>query len=295
LDEKGKPHPRMLGPVAKPAVSVRAGLPRGRSWELVQRIASEFGEHRLTTYFAALAFQALVALVPITMLGLGTLAAAGEADVWEKSIAPEIDGRVTPPVFDAIDFSVERLLESSAGGLIAFSFVFALWSLTLLVRTVTEALNAIHDADDRRSFARRILTAAGLALAVGLCLVATVLVLAVAPDVSGSAPDALLSVARWLVAAVILALAVALLMRYAPAERPEKRWATAGSILVIGVWIVASLLFRVYVSTLADFKSPIGTLTAFLVLTGYLYTTAAIFLLGAELDELRRKEERRPN
>jgi membrane protein len=254
---------------------------------------SEFAGHRLMTYAAALAFQALVALVPLTMLGLGILAAAGEADVWRDSIAPLFEERVTRPVFEAIDYSVERLLESGTAALIAFSFVFALWNLTLSVRAVVEALNTIHDVHDRRSFRRRILTAVGLAFVVGLCLVATVLVLAVAPEVSGGALDALLSVGRWLVAAVLLGLAVGLLMRYAPAERPEKRWASAGSIVVILVWVVASLLFRWYVSAFADFKSPIGTLTAFLVLTGYVYTTAAIFLVGAQLDELLRTEERK--
>lgn len=245
------------------------------------------------TYSAALAFQALVALVPLTMLGLGILAAAGEADVWRESIAPHIDGRVTEPVFLAIDYSVDRLLESGSAGLIAFAFVFALWYLTLPIRAVMEALNAIHDVRDSRAFLRRLVTAVALALAVGVCLVAAGLVLAVAPAISGGALDTLFSLGRWLVAAVLLALLVGLLMRYAPAERPEKRWASAGSLLVIAVWIVASLLFRVYATSLADFKSPIGTLTAFLVLTAYVFTTAAIFLVGAQLDELLRLENKR--
>jgi membrane protein len=266
---------------------------RLRALELARTIAADFGRHRLMTYSAALAFQALLALVPLTMLGLGILAAAGESEVWRESIAPHIEGRVTEPVFAAIDFSVERLLESESVGLIAFSFVFALWYLTLSVRAVVEALNAIHDVNDHRPFVRRLVITVGLAVAVGACVVATVLVLAFAPAISGGALDTLFSVGRWIVAALLLALAVGLLMRYAPAERPEKRWASAGSLLVIGVWIVASFLFRFYAASLADFTSPIGTLTAFLVLTAYVFTTAAIFLVGAQLDEILRRENKR--
>ena len=266
---------------------------RRRALQLARTIAADFGRHKLMTYSAALAFQALLALVPLTMLGLAILAAVGEADVWRESIAPHIEGRFTAPVFEAIDYSVERLLESEPVGLIVFSFIFALWYLTLSVRAVVEALNAIHDVKDTRSFVRRLMKALALALAVAVCLAGTGLVLTVAPAISGGLVDTLLSVARWVVAPLLLALAVGLLMRYAPAERPEKRWASAGSLLVIGAWIVASLLFRWYATAFADFKSPIGTLTAFLVLTAYVFTSAAIFLVGAQLDELLRLENKR--
>ena len=82
-------------------------------------------------------------------------------------------------------------------------------------------------------------------------------------------------------------------MRFAPAERPEKRWASAGSILVIVVWIVASLLFKLWVTSVADFKSAVGSLTVLLFLSWYVFVSSAIFLIGAQLDELLRKETHR--
>jgi uncharacterized BrkB/YihY/UPF0761 family membrane protein len=55
-------------------------------------------------------------------------------------------------------------------------------------------------------------------------------------------------------------------------------------------WVVASLIFRVYVSSVATFRSTIGTFVAVLVLTAYLYTTAIVFLVGVQADELIRKD-----
>jgi hypothetical protein len=40
------------------------------------------------------------------------------------------------------------------------------------------------------------------------------------------------------------------------------------------------------------FKTAIGSLTVFLVLTAYVFTSAAIFLVGVQLDELLRKDVR---
>jgi uncharacterized BrkB/YihY/UPF0761 family membrane protein len=65
---------------------------------------------------------------------------------------------------------------------------------------------------------------------------------------------------------------------------------SGGSVLVIAVWIVASLGFRWRVANVADFESAVRTLTAFLILNAYVFTSAAIFLARAQLDELLRQK-----
>ena len=42
----------------------------------------------------------------------------------------------------------------------------------------------------------------------------------------------------------------------------------------------------------ANFKSAVGTLTGLLLVTTYFFVSAAIFIIGPELDELLRKETR---
>jgi hypothetical protein len=42
----------------------------------------------------------------------------------------------------------------------------------------------------------------------------------------------------------------------------------------------------------ANFKTAAGSLTVFLVLTGYIYTSSITFLEGVELDELLREDAR---
>jgi membrane protein len=71
------------------------------------------------------------------------------------------------------------------------------------------------------------------------------------------------------------------------------RWASGGSLLVIASWLIASGLFREWVTNVADFKSATGSLTVFLLLTSYVMVSASIFLVGAEVDELARKKSRR--
>jgi membrane protein len=231
--------------------------------------------------------------VPLTLLGLALLGVFGLEDVWKDTIAPALKGHLTQPVFNGIDFTATQIFTTDTWSLIALSIALVIWDMTWAVNVVTQALNRIHDVEERRSKPRRAAVAAGLGLAVVLCLIAAVLVQSVAPSVTDGALDTLLSILRWPVAILFLWVAVTLLFRYAPAEKPDFRWASGGSFLVIGTWLVASALFRAWATEVADFKTATGSLTVFLLLTAYVLASSTIFLIGAQLDELARKKNRR--
>ncbi|HYZ75896.1 MAG TPA: YihY/virulence factor BrkB family protein [Gaiellaceae bacterium] len=259
--------------------------------ELWGELKEAVARHRLLTFASAVSFRALVALVPLTLLGLGVLGALGQASVWSKSIAPTIEPHVTQPVFHAIDYSAKKILASDKGSLIALATALVVWHMSAAVATVMETLNAIHDVKDERPWWRKLLVAVGLAVAIVLCIIGAVLVVTVAPKAGSGAVHFVLGVGRWLVAAALLGIAIGALVRYAPAEHPRPRWASAGSIAIVGAWIVLSLVFRVWVSDVSNFKTGIGFLTAFLVLGAYLYLSVLVFVLGVQLDELFRKRE----
>ncbi len=277
--------------VARDLRAATAGLPR-RAREVVPLVAARFSEHRLLTHASAIAFRGLISLVPLVLLGLALLGALGAQDVWRDTLAPPIEQRMTRPVYDGINSSVEKILSSGTAGLIAFAALLLLWDLTWGVTAVMEALNGIHEVEERRPFWRRALVAAALAVATAICIVGSALIVTFLGRVHlGGVATALLAVAKWASAIALLGLAVGLLVHYAPAERPQVRWASAGSILVVASWIVASLVFRWWVTSVANFRSAAGQLTVFLLLTLYVFVSAVIFLVGVDLDELLRSEK----
>jgi membrane protein len=98
------------------------------------------------------------------------------------------------------------------------------------------------------------------------------------------------TVARWLLAVLLIGGAFGLLVRYAPAERRAKRWASAGAATVVVAWIVQTLVFAAYLRYLADYRSAAGSLLGVYFLTTYLYVAAIVLLVGIELDEQLRKD-----
>ncbi|HKO74400.1 MAG TPA: hypothetical protein VJU01_03725, partial [Gaiellaceae bacterium] len=70
--------------MATRADSIRTGSLRATA----QDVTECFAAHSLLTYASAIAFRALVAVVPLTLLGLALLGTLGLEDVWTDTIAP---------------------------------------------------------------------------------------------------------------------------------------------------------------------------------------------------------------
>jgi membrane protein len=231
-----------------------------------------FNKHELLDHASSISFAVLKALVPLTLLGLGVLGVVGQRHVWRDTIFPALKPHVQPATGQAIDTAVEKIFSQDSIGLIVFASFLALWYISGSVRGVMSATNAIYEREETRSWKVR------YPLSIGPALFSS--------GVVGVAVD----IGRWLVAAVLLTVAVGLLFRYAPVEPRSKGWISGGSILVILAWIAASMIFRLLVTTLLNFKTATGSLGVFLVLTGYVYTSSIIFLVGVEVDELLRAD-----
>ena len=250
-----------------------------------------FDRHLLLDHASAIAFQVLKALVPLTLFGLALLGALGEEKIWRESIFPRIEPHLEQTTAHAINASVQRIFTTSSTGLLAFASLLVIWYLSGAVRAVMGALNDIYEVEETRRWTVRFPLSFALAVGIAVCLVGAVVVVAAGTALATHGlAGVTVSVGRWLVAIALLSLAVGLLVRFAPVKHRPSRWATAGSVLVIVAWIGATLLFELFVSHMANFKTAVGNLTVFLVLIGYVYTSSIIFLVGVELDELLRED-----
>ena len=271
-----------------------------RSWQAIRRgsprvLLRDFKDaavaNRLLVYSSAVAYRAVIATIPLVLLGLALMGAFGLQNTWRNSIRPAVDPHLEQPVAAAIDFSVGQIFAGNSAGLIAFAGVWALWNVSIAVSVVMQALNEIHDVREARPLKIRALIATALGTAVAALLILAVLVMSAAPLINGPVLHLVFGIGRWLVAPALLVLAVTLLFRFAPAERPETEWASAGSALVVLVWLATTGVFLWWV-TVANYKSATGNLAVLVTLTLYMFITSAIFLFGAQLDELLRRKAR---
>ncbi len=257
----------------------------------VQLWVDLFARHDLLNHASAIAFQLMKSIIPLALFGLALLGALGERHVWRDTVAPAIEPHLEQATFHAIDTAAQKIFSTSAAGLLVFGALLSIWYVSGGVRAAMSGINDVYEAKETRPWLLRYTISVGLAICIAVCVVGALLLAATgAGFVDGGVLHLVVDVGRWVVAVAALGLAVGLLVRYAPVEHRPKRWASAGSALVITAWIVATLIFKRFVTDVANFKTATGSLAVFLVLIGYVYTSSIIFLVGVELDELLREE-----
>jgi membrane protein len=253
--------------------------------------ADAYVENDLLTYASAISFQILSSLVPFLLFGFALLGFLHLEDVWSEDLAPRVEQSVSPAAFAFADEVIRTALENRQLFWISAGFAIALWEVSGAIRAVMGALNRTYGLETRRPWRRRMLVSTALALAVGACWLAAIGVVVVSPLLIGDVGGVLavlLFLARWAVAGLLLLLAVAILLHYAPERRPSLGWVTFGALLIMAGWLVMSLGFGVYLREIADYNSIFGGLATVVVLIAYLYASAVVFLGGVQVDALIR-------
>ncbi len=276
----------------------RPGQIPARGWkDVAVRLKAQLKEDDVPLLAAGVAFFALLALVP-TLVALVSIygLAADPSDVQQTtddalSAAPQ-------EVRDLVSAQLETVVDSSPSGLrlgVIVGLGVALWSASSGMAHLMGALTLAYDETDDRKFLR--LRGLALTLTIGaiVVLVASVsgMVAPNALDDSGAAgtAQAVLRVLRWPVLALVAMVALSLLYRWAPDRDAARfRWVSPGAVLATVVWLVASIGFSIYTSNFGDYNETYGALGAIVVVMLWLYLTAYVVILGAELNcELERQ------
>jgi membrane protein len=260
-----------------------------RARKVVDIWVDALAKHDLLTYASAIAFQVLKSMIPLSLLGIALIGAVGRRDLWTKHIGPALHKHFDPPVFHAMNFAVNKIFNHDSIPVLVFASLLTVWYVSGGVRAIMGGINRIYETDENRPFWRRWPLSFGLAVCVVCGIVGALLLIEIVPK-PGGAWDYVVVPVRWIGAVLALAAAAGVLVRFGPVERRPKKWASAGGVLVVVTWIVASLIFRWYVGSIANFKTAVGQLTVFIVLMVYVYVSSIIFLVGVELDEMLRED-----
>ena len=276
----------------QPLVGVKQ-LPALRSrWKaVVAQLREELRRKRLISHASAISYQLLFALLPLALFGLALASLVGHRELWTDELARQARDHLSPTAFELVDGTAEQIMSSKRTLWLTVGLALAFWKLSAAARVTMDALDEIYETGVRQSFAQRLPRSLALAVVAASCLIAAAaIVVAGGRAARGDVLPVLSFVVRWTLTAGLVWLAATIILRYAPAKRQPLAWVTIGSVLVTLTWIVASLLFGFYAESLARWETLFGGLTTVIVLMVYLYLSAIVFLIGAEVDALLRDE-----
>src|SRR5690349_13294540 len=275
-------------------------IPRSGWLAVLKRSVREFKHDDVTDRAAALTYFGVLAIFPAVLVLISILGMLGKSTT--QKVLNNI-GQFAPGGVNSFLRTVIQQVQGSAGvaGLAAVvGIAVALWSASGYVAAFMRASNAIYDVDEGRPIWKtapvRLLTT--LALVVMLVIAAAIVVLTgpIASQVGtafgiGHAAVLIWDIAKWPVLLIIVSVMFSLLYKASPNVRqPAFRWVSAGGILAVLIWLVASGLFAVYVSFSGSYNKTYGSLATVIIFLVWLWISNIAILLGAEFNaEIQRE------
>jgi membrane protein len=270
---------------------------------LGEHLIRKFFEHRMTTYAAALAYRGLFGLFPFVLILVVLVGAFGLPDAFDRLLSPGASEQVPEQLEPVVEQGkeqiqplrrmIEQAQEQAGGELLIFGLAVALWSVSALARTSIEAFNTAYEVTESRPgwkrFALSVAFGPVLALmaivSAGLMLIGPQLVERIA-EVIGL-DELVVFLWGWLrlpVALLLVAAVLSVVYRYGPDARQRFRSVIVGAVFAVTLWAITSVGFSIYLANFANYGLTYGSLGAAVGLLFYLYLSASVVLLGAEVN-----------
>jgi len=281
---------------------------KSRIMDLGERsVRGFYFEHPMATYAAALAYRGLFGLFPFLLILVVLLGALGFPDFFDRAVDHaraqssnyEVPNQLDPVVeqgreqIQPLLGMIDRAEEQAGGELLFFGVAVALWSVSAVASTLTEAFNVAYQVAETRRWWKQLALSLAFGPVLALVVIVSVGLMLIGPQlVEGIAElvgldELFVRLWGWLrfpVALTLLAVVLSVVYRFGPNVEQRFRSVALGAALSVSLWAISSVGFSFYLANFADYGVTYGSLGAAVGLLLYLYLCASMVLLGAELN-----------
>jgi membrane protein len=274
------------------------------SWfYILRKTASEFSRDECTDLAAALTYYSVLALFPAAIALTSLLGLVGQGTTAVEKVLQIIGDLGGGSMVNSVRDPLLAISQSQGAGLaLVLGLAGALWSASGYVGAFGRAMNRMYEVGEGRPIWKlrpvMLLLTTVLVVLTAAALLALIVTGPVATSVGnavglGSTVVTVWDIAKWPVLLAVVVVIVALLYYATPnVKQPKFRWVSVGAGVAIVTWLVASVLFGIYVANFSSYDKTYGALGGVIAFLLWLWLTNLSLLFGAELDaELERGRE----
>src|SRR5215213_5939845 len=278
-----------------------AGVPMAQNLGLVDfaRLTyKEMNEDHVMAFAGNLTYKALFAVFPFFTFLLSLLGIFNATDLV-KTTVNKLSGVLPESATTFIEGQLLSITQSQAESAFTFgaivSVALALWGISGAFRSVMEAMNVMYEVEEDRPFWKVYGLSIFMSLAVVVLLLGALVLVVFGKPIGvtvadvvglGSVFATVWSIVQWPVVACVVLFTFSLIYYFAPAAKQRFRWISPGSVLAFVFWLIFSLLFSLYVSMSGSYNETYGSLAGVIILMLYVYYSALIMLVGAEINQV---------
>jgi membrane protein len=262
-----------------------------KGWKAIaKRTMKEVKQDQVPLLGAGVAFYTLLSLFPAIIAGVSIYGLVADPQTVRDQI-DRLTEMLSPETADIIGEQLKEVTAGAGGALgvaTVIGILTALWSASSGMKALITGVNLAYDETESRKFVK--LRGLSILLTLGAMVLLAVAGATIVgfPPIADNLPTVLqwvVSILRFVVLAALLVAGLAVLYRYAPdRDEPKWTWVSWGSGIATLLWILASIGFSIYVNSFGNYNKTYGALAGVIILMFWLYLTAVIVLIGAELN-----------
>ena len=196
-----------------------------------------------------------------------------------------------PEAYGVVEQQIGRIQKDSHVGFISLGLAITIWLASSLFVAIIDAMNRISGVTETRPLWRLRLAAIAMTLVQAIILVGSLVVIVAWPQIihwmGMSEPAALLAtLVQWLVVTFAVLLSFTLTFFFGPDAEQHWEWITPGSLIGTIIFLVVSLLFRVYVQNFANYDETYGSLGGVMVLLFWFWISSVVLLSAAQMNKV---------
>ena len=271
----------------------RFRLPLG--WgELLKRTFKETMADDVFSLAAQQAYYFFFALFP-ALLALLSIASFFPISNLTDEIVARLSQIAPEDVVRIVSDEINKLSGSKTGGILTIAFLFTLWSSSSAMMAMITTLNTAYDVTESRPWWKTRLVAVALTVGLALFIVVSLTLIIAGPTLAeqlasyfglGPAFEWTWKILQWPVVFMLVSSTIALVYYFAPDVEQDWVWITPGSVVATGLWVLVSLGFKFYLTSLGGGATyeAYGVIGGVMVLLLWFYLSGLVILLGAELN-----------
>lgn len=267
--------------------------------ELLKLTFKEVGEDHVAAFAGNLTYKTLFALFPffVFLLSLlGIFGATGLVTSALDSIGPSLPEGAATFIENQLVSIAERDAEGAFTVSAVVAILLALWGVSGAFRSIMESMNVMYEIEEDRPFWKQAMISVLLSLSIAVLLIAALVLVVFGPTIGGAVADAVglgsifqiaWNIVQWPVLISLVLLAFAFVYYFAPDVEQRFKWISPGSIVAVVMWLLFSLAFSLYVNYSSEsLGATYGTFAGIIILMLYIYYSAFIVLVGAEMNQV---------
>ena len=260
---------------------------------LLKKTAQEIGKDRIPSLAAETAYYFFFSLFPLLLFLTPLLGLLGNGRELMETLLAHLSATLPGDTLSLLRRTLTEITNSTGNaGVMSLGVLLAGWSGSQIFASLQQALNIAYDVTETRPWWKlQLLRLAALGIS-GLVVLAATIVFLDGEQIAGwignlfnlgPAAVATLTLVQLVVAVALVVSLVAAIYKILP--NVQQRWPHVWTCAAIttALWIVATLIFRLYVQHFGAYNKTYGAIGGVILLLTWMYYSMFVVLTGGEL------------